>query len=60
MEITTILELFGFQMLDLFVLQQTTVPIMREKYRGTVVLGLIAAPERLRVRASEPAPDDLL
>jgi tRNA G10 N-methylase Trm11 len=33
MEITTLLELFGFASIDLFVLQRTQTPIVREKYQ---------------------------
>jgi hypothetical protein len=33
MEIHTLLELFGFQVIDLFVLQQDHIPLMREKYQ---------------------------
>jgi len=32
-EIITLLELFGYEVVDLFVLQQTHTPIMREKYQ---------------------------
>ena len=34
-ELTQCLELFGFRMLDLFVLRQSTTPAMREKYQKT-------------------------
>lgn len=34
-EITTLLEIFGFAILDIFVLLQTTRPVMRETYQKT-------------------------
>jgi tRNA G10 N-methylase Trm11 len=33
MELTQLLTLFGFQVVDLFVLQQTSIPLMREKHQ---------------------------